>query len=103
MAKTRPTDAPDINGGVNSAPVAAAQLRSYIERVERLEEEKAAVATDIKEVYAEAKAFGFDSKIMRKIVARRKRDAAELAEEEAILDTYEHALGMHPDVPDEDE
>lgn len=102
MAKSKPADAPDINGGNNSEAVAASQLRSYIERVERLEEEKSAVATDIKEVYAEAKGNGFDSKIMRKIVARRKRDAAELAEEEAILDTYEHALGMRPDLPDED-
>jgi uncharacterized protein (UPF0335 family) len=74
--------------------VAADQLKSLIERIERLEEEKAALAGDIKEVYAEAKGNGFDVKILRRIVSMRKRDFAERREEEAILDLYMQALGM---------
>lgn len=70
------------------------QLRSFIERIERLEAEKADLATDIKDVYGEAKSTGYDAKIIRKVIARRKRDANDIAEEEAILDTYLHALGM---------
>ena len=73
---------------------AQGQLRSFIERIERLEEEKKAIAADIKEVYGEAKATGFDTKIMRKVVILRKKDAAERQEEEAILDLYLSALGM---------
>jgi uncharacterized protein (UPF0335 family) len=75
---------------------AQGQLRSFIERIERLEEEKKAIAADIKEVYAEAKGTGFDTKIMRKVVSLRKKDAAERQEEEAILDLYLSALGMAP-------
>lgn len=71
-----------------------ARLRSFIERVERLEEEKKALAEDIKEVYAEAKGNGFDVKTMRKIVALRKKDPDDRAEEDALLDTYMAALGM---------
>lgn len=74
--------------------VAAGQLRSFIERVERLEEEKATIADDIKEVFAEAKATGFDTKAIRKLVKLRKMDPAERQEAEAILDLYKHALGM---------
>ncbi len=70
------------------------RLRAYIDRIERLEESKKDIMEDIKEVYAEAKGDGFDSKAMRKIVAIRKKDSAEVAEEEAILDTYKAALGM---------
>lgn len=73
---------------------AQGQLRSFIERIERLEEEKKAIAADIKEVYAEAKATGFDTKIMRKVVTLRKKDSAERQEEEALLDLYLGALGM---------
>lgn len=73
---------------------AQGQLRSLIERIERLEEEKKAIAADIKEVYGEAKANGFDTKIMRKVVGLRKKDSAERQEEEAILDLYLSALGM---------
>lgn len=82
--------------GHNGGPalgVAGDQLRKAIERVERLEEEKKEIAEDIKEVYAGAKAVGFDVKIMRKVVARRKMDRATLQEEEALIDTYESALG----------
>ena len=73
---------------------AADQLRAFIERIERLEEEKKAIADDIKDVYAEAKGTGFDAKIIRKIVSLRKKDVAERQEEEAILDLYMKALGM---------
>ena len=74
-------------------------LKSLVERVERLEEEKKAIAGDIKEVYAEAKANGFDVKILRKVIAIRKKDAAQRAEEEALVETYMAALGMLADTP----
>ena len=74
--------------------VAKEQLRSVVERIERLEEEKKSLADDIKDVYAEAKANGFDVKVLRKVIALRKRDADERAEEEMVLDTYLQALGM---------
>lgn len=70
------------------------QLRSLIERVERLEEEKAALTADIREVYSEAKGLGFDTKIMRQVVRLRKLDRADRQEQEAILDLYMSALGM---------
>jgi uncharacterized protein (UPF0335 family) len=69
------------------------QLKSLIERVERLEEEKAALSADIKEVYGEAKGHGFDVKIMRKVIRIRKMDAAERSTEEEMLDLYLSALG----------
>ena len=71
---------------------AQAQLRSVVERIERLEEEKAAISADIKEVYAGAKAVGFDTKIMRKVIAVRKMDRAERQEQESLLDVYLHAI-----------
>lgn len=71
-----------------------ARLRSFIERVERMEAEKQTIADDIKEVYAESKGQGFDVKIIRAIIRLRKKDANDRAEEEAILDTYLAALGM---------
>lgn len=74
--------------------LAAERLNSYIQRVERLEEEKAALVADIGEVYSEAKANGFDAKIMRQIVRLRKLDDEKLAEQEALLDLYKRALGM---------
>jgi len=70
------------------------QLRLLIERVERLEEEKKNVAEDIRDVYSEAKAVGFDPKIMRQIIRLRKMEADDRAEMEAILETYKKALGM---------
>jgi uncharacterized protein (UPF0335 family) len=70
------------------------KLRSFIERIERLEEEKAALAADIREVYSEAKGQGFDTKIMRQVVRIRKMDAPERQEQEAVLDLYLTALGM---------
>lgn len=70
------------------------QLKSLVERVERLEEEKTALAGDIREVYAEAKGQGFDTKIMRQVVRLRKRDSSERDEQDALLDLYMSALGM---------
>ncbi len=83
-----------------STGIAQAQLRSVVERIERLEEEKATLAADIKEVYAEAKANGFDTKILRKVVRMRKVDRVEREEEEALIDLYLHALGMAGVVPE---
>ncbi len=80
--------------GHNSATVNGSHLRAFIERVERLEEEKRALADDIREVYAEAKGNGFDAKMMRKIVAMRRQDVEKRKEDEAILDLYLNALGM---------
>jgi uncharacterized protein (UPF0335 family) len=74
--------------------IARDQLKSIVERIERLEEEKAALSSDIKDVYAEAKANGFDTKILRTVIRLRKQDSAERQEQEAILDLYLHALGM---------
>lgn len=70
------------------------QLRAFVERIERLEEEKKAIADDVKEVYAEAKGTGFDTKVIRQIIRIRKQDPNERAEFEAILDLYMHSLGM---------
>ncbi|MET4697356.1 uncharacterized protein (UPF0335 family) [Constrictibacter sp. MBR-5] len=74
--------------------ITAEQLRSYIERIERLEEEKAGLASDIKDIFAEAKGNGFDVKTMRQILKIRKMDASDRDEQEALLDLYMHALGM---------
>ncbi len=79
---------------VPSDSVAADQLKAFIERIERLEEEKAGIAGDIKDIYAEAKGTGFDTKAIRRIVSLRKKDHDERREEEAILDLYMQALGM---------
>jgi len=73
---------------------AADQLRQLVARIERLEEEKKALADDVKEVYAEAKGHGFDTKILRQVIRLRKIDRAELAEQEELLDLYMGALGM---------
>ena len=80
----------------STTAVAAGQLRAIVERIERLEEEKKEVAEQIKEVYAEAKANGYDAKTLRKIVSLRKKDVEERQEEEALLDLYMSALGMLP-------
>ena len=74
--------------------IARDQIRFIIERIERLEEEKQALADDVREVYAEAKANGFDTKILRQVIRIRKQDSAERQEQEALLDLYLHALGM---------
>ncbi|WP_108260745.1 DUF2312 domain-containing protein [Mangrovicoccus ximenensis] len=74
--------------------VTAAELRQFVERVERLEAEKKDIAEQIKEVMAEAKGRGYDTKVMRKIISLRKRDRDDIAEEEAVLELYMEALGM---------
>ena len=74
--------------------IAAERLRSFIERIERLEEEKAALAADIREIYAEAKGTGFDTKIMRQVLKLRKMDRADVVEQETLLELYCRALGM---------
>jgi uncharacterized protein (UPF0335 family) len=82
----------DLEPEFNAAT--AGQLKSVIERIERLEEEKKALAEDIKEVYAEAKANGFDTKAIRKLISIRKQDEGDRKEQDAILETYMTALGM---------
>lgn len=77
-----------------SQTVAAGQLRAFIERIERLEEEKKTISDDIKEVFAEMKGTGFDTKAVKSIIKLRKKDQAERQEEEAILDLYKAALGL---------
>ncbi len=74
--------------------IAAPQLKAIVERIERLEEEKKAIADDIKDVYAEAKANGFDTKILRTVIRLRKQDKAEREEQETLLELYLAALGM---------
>jgi uncharacterized protein (UPF0335 family) len=70
------------------------QLRQFVEQIERLEEEKKAIAEDIRDKYAEAKAVGFDVKVLRQVIRLRKKSKTDRQEEEAILETYLHALGM---------
>ncbi len=74
--------------------VAAERLRALVERIERLEEEKAALTADIREVYGEAKSSGFDVKTLRQVVRLRKIDHADRQEQEALLDLYKRALGL---------
>ena len=88
------SDTPDIEGGDNSFKVAAGTLRAFIERIERLEEEKAGLGSDIREIYAEAKGNGYDTKTIRAIVKMRKQDANERAEQRAMTELYLAALGM---------
>jgi uncharacterized protein (UPF0335 family) len=78
----------------DSGGIAADHLKSFIERIERLEEEKAAIAGDVKEVYAEAKGNGFDTKIMRQIIRLRKMEPNDRQEQEELLDIYMRAVGM---------
>ena len=77
--------------------IAGDQLRSFIERVERMEEEKATITADIREIFSEAKASGFDVKVMRQVVKLRKIDAQDRLEREEVLTLYLHALGMAPE------
>lgn len=84
---------------MTSTTFAHGQLRAIVERIERLEEEKAALSADIREVYAEAKANGFDVKIIRKVVSLRRKEAAEREEEQSMLELYMGALGMLADTP----
>ena len=77
--------------------IAGERLRSFIERIERLEEERRTLGADLKEVYAEAKGNGFDTKIMRQIIRLRRMDKDDLDEQESLLDVYKRALGMLPE------
>ncbi len=81
---------------MSAGGIAGDQLRSFIERIERLEEEKAALSADVREVYAEAKANGFAPKVMRQVVRVRKLEKSERDEQEALFDLYMHALGDTP-------
>jgi len=83
--------------------VARDQLRAFVERIERLEEEKKTIADDIKDVYGEAKSMGYDTKTMKKVIALRKKDDQERMEEDLILDTYLSALGMIPGAATDEE
>ena len=87
---------------ISSDSVAQDQLKACVERIERMEEEKKAIADDIREIYAEAKGNGFDIKVLRQVVKIRKQDHSERMEQEAILDLYLAALGMQA-APSEDE
>ncbi len=82
------SDDKDVGG------IAADRLRSIIERIERLEEERKSLADDIKDIYAEAKSAGFDVKVVRQVVRLRKQEPAEVEEQETLLDLYRRALGM---------
>jgi uncharacterized protein (UPF0335 family) len=78
--------------------IAGDRLKSFVERIERLEEEKKTLQADIKEVYAEAKGTGFDTKIMRQLIRIRKMDKDDLDEQETLLDLYKRAIGMAPEL-----
>lgn len=82
------------NSGDRSYDVAADELRQFCESIEQLLSEKSEIMDEIREVYAEAKGRGYDTKVLRKVVARRKRDKDDVAEEEAVMDLYLTALGM---------
>ncbi len=82
-------DSPEKTGGI-----AADRLRSIIERIERLEEERKALGSDINDIYAEAKSAGFDVKVLRQLISIRKKEPAEVEEQESLLDIYRRALGM---------
>ena len=83
-------DIPPPNMGHN---IAADRLRSLVERIERLEEERAGIASDIRDIYAESRSAGFDVKALRALIRIRKQDPAEVEEQEALLDVYRRALG----------
>ena len=80
--------------GHNTGDIAAHRLRSIVERIERLSEEKDALATDIKDIYAEAKSAGYDIKVLRQLIRERRQDAAEIEERETLLEVYRRALGQ---------
>ena len=94
MPNSTPGTTSEPNTAVEAAGIAADRLRSLVERIERLEEEKKALADDIKEVYAEAKGAGFDTKILREVIRLRKMDGDDRQEQDTLLDLYKQALGM---------
>src|ERR1700730_12494889 len=90
-------DMPDgsaVSKKVKAGPISADRLKSFAERIEKLEEERQALGGDLRDIYSEAKGVGYDVKTMRKIVSLRKMDAADRDEQETLLDVYKHALGM---------
>lgn len=90
-------DATGQEAGADNAQwgnIAADRLRSIVERIERLEEEKRALSGDIKDIYAEAKSAGFDAKVIRQLISIRRKEPAEVEEQETLLDVYRRALGM---------
>ena len=87
-------DGSAVSKKAKAGAISADRLKSFVERIEKLEEERGALGGDIRDVYSEAKGVGYDVRTMRKIVSLRKMDAAERDEQEALLDTYRHALGM---------
>ena len=80
--------------GHNTGGIAADRLRSIVDCIERLEEERKAIGSDIKDIYTEAKSTGFDVKVLRKLIQIRRQEAAEVEEQETLLDVYRHAMGM---------
>jgi uncharacterized protein (UPF0335 family) len=104
MAKRpAPQSPPPPEPTVDVGGIAVDQLRAFIERIERLEEEKAGIASDIKDVFAEAKGNGFDVKTIRQVLRLRKLEEIDRQEQETLLDLYKRALGMADDLPDEEE
>ena len=87
-------DDTNLGEDTKAGGIAADRLRSIIERVERLEEERKALASDIKDIFSEAKSSGFDVKVIRQIIRIRKQEPAEVEEQESLLDIYRRALGM---------
>ena len=87
-------DGSAVSKKTKAGPISADRLKSFVERIEKLEEERKAISDDMRDVYSEAKGVGYDVKTMRKIISIRKVDAAERDEQEQLLDVYKHALGM---------
>ena len=87
-------DGSAVSKKTKAGPISAERLKSFLDRIEKLEEERKAISDDVRDVYSEAKGVGYDVKTMRKVVSLRKMDAADRAEQETLLDTYKHALGM---------
>lgn len=87
--------------GIQIGGVETPKLRSYVERIEKLEEEKAALAADVRDVYAEAKSNGFDTKAMRQVIKLRKMNHSDRVEQEHMLELYKRALGLEPDFEEE--
>ena len=92
--ETQPEMGGPETGGPETGGIAADRLRSLVDRIERLEEERKALGGDIKDIYQEAKSAGFDGKVLRQLIRMRKQEAAEIEEQETLLDLYRRALGM---------
>ena len=87
-------DGSPVSKKVKAGPISADRLKNFVERIEKLEEERQALGGDLRDIYSEAKGVGYDVKTMRKIISLRKMDAADRDEQETLLDVYKHALGM---------